>query len=79
MKTSTSLCYFSLERMGFSSYNNSWLRMRLRIQNGTATLTSRDDSTKTKSETIDDTPTRLRLLLSSNGISEYHIRNIAIY
>lgn len=72
------LTYFALQHLGLTnSVIGTWLKLRLRIENGEATLSLIDDPTKSRTNSISEAPTRLRFLI--NNFTELRFRNIRIY
>lgn len=72
------LTYFALQHLGLTnSVIGTWLKLRLRIVDGNATLSLIDDPTKSRTNALSEAPTRLRFLI--NNFTELRFRNIRIY
>ena len=72
------LTYFTLRHLGLTdSVIGTWLKLRLRIENGEATLSLIDDPAKSRTNSISEAPTRLRFFI--NNFTELRFRNIRIY
>ena len=72
----------SYQNMGYGASTSpvgSWVKLQIKIHNGEMTVTNLDDSSKTVTKTITDTPVKIRFSSSSNSVSERRFRNIRIY
>lgn len=70
---------FALYNLGYdSSIIGQWIKLRLTITDGSATLTSLDDTSKTKTNTFSGTGNRWSISTTDN-ISELRIRNVKVY
>lgn len=68
--------YFSISHIGGSIGN--WLKLRLTVTEGSATLTDLDNPSRTKTQTFTGTANRIRLSTGSN-ISEIRWKDIKAY
>lgn len=76
--SSSTLTYFALGYLGLtSSVIGTWLNLRLKIVDGNATLSLINDSTKSKTNSINNVPNRLVFIIGS--ITEIQLRNVKIY
>ena len=70
---------FSLSSLGYYSLIvGQWIKLRLTITDGSATLTSLDDTSKTKTNTFSGTGNRWSII-TTDGNTEIHIRNVEVY
>lgn len=80
IRSGTTYCTaFSLQNLGLSSSNlNTWIPLRLVFADGSATLTHREDSTKTKTNTFSGTANKLRLVTVQTN-TEIQLKNLKVY
>ena len=77
--TNTYKTSFSLSSLGYySPIVGQWIKLRLTLTDGSATLTSLDDTSKTKTNTFSGTGNRWSIITTDDN-TEIRIRNVEVY